>query len=108
MAGGTWRPGLPIDPWHFETGTGDGRPALRQPVNGRTHGPPRRCFGGATGPQVFTTSTSWSADGAGTNPANGADAYDNLLGVGSGKYGMTIDTSAALGTIETCWPSTRT
>jgi ABC-type glycerol-3-phosphate transport system substrate-binding protein len=35
-----------------------------------------------------------------TNPSSGPDAYDNLLGIGSGKYGMTIDTSAALGTIE--------
>jgi ABC-type glycerol-3-phosphate transport system substrate-binding protein len=34
-----------------------------------------------------------------TNPSSGPDAYDNLLGIGSGKYGMTIETSAALGTI---------
>jgi ABC-type glycerol-3-phosphate transport system substrate-binding protein len=34
-----------------------------------------------------------------TNPSSGPDQYDNLLGIGSGKYGMTIETSAALGTV---------
>ena len=34
-----------------------------------------------------------------TNPSTGPDEYDNLLGIGSGKYGMTIETSAALGTV---------
>jgi multiple sugar transport system substrate-binding protein len=37
--------------------------------------------------------------GATTNPSTGPDAYDNLLGMGSGKYGMTIETSAALGAV---------
>ena len=34
-----------------------------------------------------------------TNPSTGPSEFDNLLGIGSGKYGMTIDTSAALGTV---------
>ncbi len=34
-----------------------------------------------------------------TNPSTGPDEFDNLLGIGSGKYGMTIETSAALGTV---------
>ena len=34
-----------------------------------------------------------------TNPRPGPTQYDNLLGIGSGKYGMTIETSAALGTV---------
>ena len=34
-----------------------------------------------------------------TNPSTGPDQYDNLLGIGSGKYGMTMETSAALGTV---------
>ena len=34
-----------------------------------------------------------------TNPSSGPDAYDNLLGMGTGTYGMTIDSSADLGTI---------
>ncbi len=37
---------------------------------------------------------------AATNPSTGPDEFDNLLGIGSGKYGMTIeDVSAALGTV---------
>src|SRR4029450_13082835 len=34
-----------------------------------------------------------------TNPADGPQALDNLLGIGNSNFGMTIDTSAALGTI---------
>jgi sn-glycerol 3-phosphate transport system substrate-binding protein len=34
-----------------------------------------------------------------TNPADGPSAFDNLIGVGNGNFGMAIDTSAALGTI---------
>ena len=36
---------------------------------------------------------------AATNPSSGPTAYNNLLGMGTGKYGMTIDSSADLGTI---------
>ena len=35
-----------------------------------------------------------------TNPDSGQSAFDNLLGIGNGNSGMTIDTSRALGTIE--------
>ena len=34
-----------------------------------------------------------------TNPSTGPTSINNLLGMGTGKYGMTIDTSADLGTI---------
>jgi sn-glycerol 3-phosphate transport system substrate-binding protein len=34
-----------------------------------------------------------------TNDAEGASQVDNLLGIGNKNFGMTIDTSAALGTI---------
>ena len=44
-------------------------------------------------------STLVNSGDATTNPSTGPDEYDNLLGIGSGKYGMTIDTSAALGTV---------
>src|SRR5581483_7570147 len=35
-----------------------------------------------------------------TNPADGQSSFDNLLGIGNGLYGMTIDTSAVLGTVR--------
>jgi sn-glycerol 3-phosphate transport system substrate-binding protein len=58
-------------------------------------------FADQTGTQIFTYLDQLVRSGAAaTNSANGADAYDNLLGVGSGKYSMAIDTSAALGTVE--------
>jgi sn-glycerol 3-phosphate transport system substrate-binding protein len=34
-----------------------------------------------------------------TNPDSGASQFDNLLGIGNGNHAMSIDTSAALGTI---------
>jgi sn-glycerol 3-phosphate transport system substrate-binding protein len=46
--------------------------------------------------QLRTLVTSGDAK---TNPSTGPDEFDNLLGIGSGKYGMTIDSSADLGTV---------
>jgi sn-glycerol 3-phosphate transport system substrate-binding protein len=49
---------------------------------------------------IFSQLSSMVRSGdAATNPSTGPDAYDNLLGMGSGKYGMTIETSAALGAV---------
>ena len=36
-----------------------------------------------------------------TNPQLGSSAFDDLLGIGNGNHAMAIDTSAALGTIQT-------
>ena len=57
-------------------------------------------FNTKTAVSIFSQlSTLVRSGDATTNPSTGPDAYDNLLGMGSGKYGMTIETSAALGAV---------
>ncbi len=93
--------GLKLDPWYVETELATADQLFVDGDNGRSSRATKAVFDTPTGVQIFTyldqLVTSGDAD---TNSANGADAYDNLLGVGSGKYAMTVDTSAALGTIE--------
>lgn len=94
--------GLKIDPWYLETELATANQLFANNSNGRTARATGTVFNTPTGVQVFSILKQMVTSGdAGTNSANGSDAYDNLLGVGTGKYSMTIDTSAALGTIET-------
>ena len=93
--------GLKLDPWYLETQLATADKLFVDNSNGRTARATKAVFAGPTGTQVFSSLDQLVSSGsASTNSVAGADAYDNLLGVGSGKYAMTIDTSAALGTIE--------
>jgi len=67
--------------------------------NGRKSRATSTTFDNATGKEIFTFMNEMVQQGlARTNPAE--NNFDNLLGVGNGNFGMTIDTSAALGTIQ--------
>ena len=93
--------GLKLDPWLFESSLATDNQLLANNNNGRTARSTKVVFDSPTGTQVFSQLDQMVRSGAATtNSALGADQYDNLLGVGSGKYSMTIDTSAALGTIQ--------
>ncbi|MGO8873142.1 MAG: ABC transporter substrate-binding protein [Acidimicrobiales bacterium] len=93
--------GLKLDPWHLETWLATDNQLFVNNDNGRTARATKVVFDTPTGIQIFSELDQMVGSGAAqTNSANGADDYDNLLGVGSGKYAMTIDTSAALGTIQ--------
>ncbi|MGA2835139.1 MAG: ABC transporter substrate-binding protein [Acidimicrobiales bacterium] len=93
--------GLKLDPWYVETELATTDQLFVNNDNGRTARATQAVFDTPTGVQIFSDLDQLVSSGdADTNSANGADAYDNLLGVGSGKYAMTVDTSAALGTIE--------
>jgi len=93
--------GLKLDPWYLETQLATANQLFVNNTNGRNARATKAVFAGPTGTQVFSYLDQLVSSGsAATNSVAGADAYDNLLGVGSGKYAMTIDTSAALGTIE--------
>lgn len=93
--------GLKLDPWHLETWLATDNQLFVNQNNGRTSRTTAAAFDTPTGVQIFSDLNQMVTGGsASTNSALGADAYDNLLGVGSGKYAMTIDTSAALGTIQ--------
>ncbi|HEX3947111.1 MAG TPA: extracellular solute-binding protein [Acidimicrobiales bacterium] len=94
--------GLKLDPWHLETWLATANSLFVNNANGRKARATKAVFAGKNALKIFTDLDTLVTSGeAATNPYTGPDEFDNLLGIGSGKYAMTIDTSAALGTIAT-------
>jgi len=92
--------GLVLDPWHLETWLSTANPLFVNNKNGRSARATAGSFDTKTSVSIFSQLKQLvTAGDATTNPSTGPDEYDNLLGMGSGKYGMTIETSAALGTV---------
>jgi sn-glycerol 3-phosphate transport system substrate-binding protein len=92
--------GLVLDPWHLETWLASANQLFVNNKNGRSARATKGVFDTPTAVSIFNQLKQLVTSGdATTNPSTGPDEYDNLLGIGSGKYGMTIDTSAALGTV---------
>ncbi len=92
--------GLVLDPWHLETWLASANQLFVNNSNGRTARATKAAFNNKTADSIFSQLSQLVRSGdAATNPSTGPDQYDNLLGIGSGKYGMTIETSAALGTV---------
>jgi sn-glycerol 3-phosphate transport system substrate-binding protein len=93
--------GMKLDPWYLEQWSALGGKTYVNNGNGRKGRASATTFDNATGKQIFTFLGDMVKSGlAKTNPADGPQAFDNLLGIGNGNFGMTIDTSAALGTIQ--------
>jgi len=93
--------GLKLDPWHLETWLSTANQLFVNNKNGRAARATKGAFDSSTALQIFTELDQLVKSGdATTNPSSGPSDFDNLLGIGSGKYGMSIDTSAALGTIS--------
>jgi sn-glycerol 3-phosphate transport system substrate-binding protein len=93
--------GMKLDPWYLEQWSALGGKPYVNNNNGRKSRATSTTFDNATGKEIFTFLNDMVKSGlARTNPADGSQAFDNLLGVGNGNFGMTIDTSAALGTIQ--------
>ena len=92
--------GLVLDPWHLETWLASANQLFVNNKNGRSARATAGAFDTKTAVSIFSHLKQLVTSGdATTNPSSGPDEYDNLLGIGSGKYGMTIETSAALGTV---------
>jgi sn-glycerol 3-phosphate transport system substrate-binding protein len=92
--------GLVLDPWHLETWLATANQLFVNNRNGRSTRATKAVFDNKTAVSIFNQLRQLVRSGdATTNPSTGPDQYDNLLGIGSGKYGMTIETSAALGTV---------
>ncbi len=92
--------GLVLDPWHLETWLASANQLFVNNKNGRSARATKGVFNTKTAVSIFSQLDTLVRSGwATTNPSSGPDAFDNLLGIGSGKYGMTIETSAALGTV---------
>ncbi|HEY6472867.1 MAG TPA: ABC transporter substrate-binding protein [Acidimicrobiales bacterium] len=91
---------LVLDPWHLETWLATANQLFVNNSNGRSGRATKAVFNTKTAVSIFSQLSQMVRSGdAATNPSTGPDAYDNLLGMGSGKYGMTIETSAALGAV---------
>ena len=91
---------LVLDPWHLETWLATANQLFVNNNNGRSARAAKAVFTTKTAVSIFSQLRTLVRSGdATTNPSTGPDAYDNLLGMGSGKYGMTIETSAALGAV---------
>jgi sn-glycerol 3-phosphate transport system substrate-binding protein len=93
--------GLKLDAWHLEQWSAIGGKTYVNNGNGRRGRASAVTFDNATGREIFTFLNDMVQSGlAKTNPAEGPQQYDNALGVGNGNFGMTIDTTALLGTIQ--------
>lgn len=92
--------GLKLDPWHLETWLATANQLFVNNGNGRKKRATKAVFDTPTAVRIWTDLDKLVHSGdAVTNPSTGPDEFDNLLGIGSGKYGMTIDSSADLGTV---------
>ena len=92
--------GLKVDSWYVESELGLANQLFVNHENGRSGLATASTVGGSAALATFTAFNQMVAAGtAGTNSVGGTDVYDNLLGIASGKYAMSIDTSASLGTI---------
>ena len=93
--------GLKLDPWHLETWLASANKLFVNHSNGRRGRATKAVFDTAVAKKIWTDLDTMVKSGAATtNLATGAAQYDNLLGIGSGKYAMSIDTTAVLGTVE--------
>jgi sn-glycerol 3-phosphate transport system substrate-binding protein len=93
--------GLKLDPWYFEHWLALGDKTYVNHGNGRNRRASSVTFDNATGKEIFTFLADMVKSGlARTNSAEGPSEVDNLLGIGNGNFGMTIDTSAVLGSIR--------
>lgn len=85
------------DSWYFEQWISGANKQYVNNGNGRTKRATKGLFNSADGKKVFT----WLGElvSAGVAQGSDKDQVDNLLAVGNGNSSMTIDTSAALGTV---------
>ncbi len=93
--------GQKLDPWYLEQWSAKAGVLYANNDNGRASRASAVTFDNSTGLEIFTWMQAMVKDGlAVTNSASGTAGFNNLLGIRSKDVGMTIDTSAALGTIQ--------
>jgi sn-glycerol 3-phosphate transport system substrate-binding protein len=92
---------LKVEGWYLEQWFAKAGEQYVDNGNGRDARATAVDFDNETGLEIFEFLSDMVADGlAVTNERIGAGAIDNYLAVANGKAAMTIDTSAALGTID--------
>jgi sn-glycerol 3-phosphate transport system substrate-binding protein len=93
--------GLKVEPGFVEHWLALSSKLFVDQSNGREGRTTASVLNSATGRQIFSWMSGMVEDGlAATNPAEGQGNFDNLLGIGADNHAMAIDTSAALGTIN--------
>jgi sn-glycerol 3-phosphate transport system substrate-binding protein len=91
--------GLKTDPWFLEQWLAKaGNPYVNN-GNGRSARASKALFNNAAGKQVFTWMSQMVKNGDAVPNNDLTNPFDNLLGIGNGNFGMSVDTSATLGTI---------
>jgi sn-glycerol 3-phosphate transport system substrate-binding protein len=98
--------GMKLDPWYLEQWSAKADELYVNQENGRKARATKTAFDNPTGRTIFTWMDDMVKSGAAkTNSADGPSQYDNLLGIRSKVVGMTIDSSATLGTISEVFAS---
>jgi sn-glycerol 3-phosphate transport system substrate-binding protein len=98
--------GMKLDPWYLEQWSAKANQLYVNQQNGRAARATKTVFDNPTGLTIFTWMNDMVKSGAAkTNSADGPSSYDNLLGIRSKAVGMTIDSSATLGTISQVFAS---
>jgi sn-glycerol 3-phosphate transport system substrate-binding protein len=93
--------GMKLDPWYLEQWSAKADKLYVNEENGRKTRATETVFDNATGLEIFSWMDDMVKSGAAkTNSADGPSQYDNLLGIRSKQVGMSIDSSATLGTIS--------
>jgi sn-glycerol 3-phosphate transport system substrate-binding protein len=93
--------GLKLDPWYIEQMSAKAGVPYVNNGNGRDARATKVVFDNPTGLEIFSWMHDMVTDKlAVTNSAEGPSSFDNLLGIRSKRNAMSIDTSAALGTIS--------
>jgi sn-glycerol 3-phosphate transport system substrate-binding protein len=92
--------GLKLDPWYLEQWSAKADALYVNEENGRRARATETLFDDATGQEIFAWMSEMVSSGAAkVNNNDGPSQFDNLLGIRSKAVGMTIDSSATLGTI---------
>jgi sn-glycerol 3-phosphate transport system substrate-binding protein len=98
--------GMKLDPWYLEQWSAKADELYVNQENGRKARATETVFDDKTGLEIFSWMQDMVKSGAAkTNSADGPSSYDNLLGIRSKAVGMTIDSSATLGTISQVFAS---
>ena len=98
--------GLKLNPWYLEQWASKANTLFVNNENGRKGRATKVQFDDATGQATFAWMKDMVDSGlARTNPDGGPNGFDNLLGIRSKVQAMTIDSSAALGTISQVFAS---
>ncbi|MEP6623604.1 MAG: ABC transporter substrate-binding protein [Acidimicrobiia bacterium] len=93
--------GLKLNPWYLEQWASKADHLFVDHENGRKGRATKVLFDDEAGQATFAWMKDMVDSGlARTNPDSGPNAFDNLLGIRSKVQGMTIDSSASLGTVS--------